>query len=902
MPAYNNMPYDKLLFDNLRLVSYRTGNAPLTNEGLVTAMTMNENLKSLGYTLNPQDLIRIAQSPSADEVYEKVKGMMSSVNAKPMYPDFPTQVMEMDEAQFRMHQMIHYFSTYDLEAMTGIEISKGWLPAEAGLVSDTEKTKEDTTLLRAKVLGLVAEEEKYTKPFESILAKRERMTDGEREIVKQCAESGKLSLKKKIRVPFKENLRDTFMTVAKTGADGTIPRQEAAQALYNICQHPGDVTENLHNYLAKNRYSLRTAEKKMFVSLYDRFTDKSFKDNLIVPRSREKFTKEIFRRIDFTKYTKSHDKAKAVREIGKDRTWEAKARDMITSHDPDAVKFAAQRPGMLIRMTSMALRNGYSEEEIASELSKKSTEISAQTLVSQIYAMRKGPANDQSVGAKKARQALAQELHGIDKAKRALAAEERKKALEREETFGYTIGSVWPGGKVSTPSEKKIDVQTAMQNRSKKLKEKISRIDEKEAERIKERNSTYAAQNRIFTAVLKDRLEKISTGLEGKTVYIDTLYDIGKMPLDPAHKKMSQGYLPPAVVKIPEGIDRIRCFVYWNDRHRVDLDLHAYAKSEDGKQMHVGWDADFRNSGVCSSGDITHSNAAEYIDVDLNKAREMVVDLQLHSYTGEHFLDIDTCFAGIMAVDQIGKEVKLYDPKNCFASMDITNNSTNISVAELDTKERTISFSCKDKERGFSEKEQLPPFSIKDYVKILVEAGGGKFTEDPEKADVIITLTKPASEKEISLIDNNYFFEAEPEEKENLVERAQGQEEERWENKPDPGFVLETDFTRAYITKDAHEAAARMFNKDDGRAVAVMDADTGKVYVADKENTNGVLIKGKSLAKVVMGIEETAELKDYMRVMELYSLRQELRKSIDEAKERLGIGADGKDTRNLSIE
>ena len=93
-----------------------------------------------------------------------------------------------------------------------------------------------------------------------------------------------------------------------------------------------------------------------------------------------------------------------------------------------------------------------------------------------------------------------------------------------------------------------------------------------------------------------------------------------------------------------------------------------------------------------------------------------------------------------------------------------------------------------------------------------------------------------------------------------------------------------------------------MFNKDDGRAVAVMDADTGKVYVADKENTNGVLIKGKSLAKVVMGIEETAELKDYMRVMELYSLRQDLKKSIDEAKERLGIGSDGKDTRNLSIE
>jgi hypothetical protein len=377
------------------------------------------------------------------------------------------------------------------------------------------------------------------------------------------------------------------------------------------------------------------------------------------------------------------------------------------------------------------------------------------------------------------------------------------------------------------------------------------------------------------------------------------------MDIDPSKKSLDQKYLPSrAAMKIPEDAKRVRCFVYWNDRHSIDLDLHANAVDERGREIHVGWNGGYNESGIVHSGDITHSNAAEYIDIDLEQAGNMTVDLRLHSYSGVPFNKIEKCYVGLMAVDRIGEKVKLYDPKNCFDSMDITNDSTNIRIGKLDTKERTLYFSTEDlnKSREWSGEIPDPEFSLREYLEILVEAQGGTITEDPEKADVVLTLTKPASEKEVSLIDNNYFFEAGLRKKENLVERAQGQEEERWEKKPDPGFVLETDFTRVYITKDAREAAARMFNKDDGRAVAVMDADTGKVYVADKENIGGVLIKGKGLAKVVMGIEETAELKDYMRVMELHSLRQDLRRSIDEAKERLGIGSDGKDTRDPSIE
>lgn len=883
MPAYTEMLYDKLLLDGLRLVSYTPGRGPLTNEGLARAMTMNENLKTLGYTLTPQDIIRIAQTPSADGLYEHVRGLMSDVAAKPMYPDFPTQVMEIDEAQYRMHQMVHYFSTYGLEMLTGTEIAKGWLPAEAGLVSDTEKTQEDTTLLSAKAVELVPEESKYDKPFRDILAKRERMTDMEREIVKRCAESGTISFDSRISVPFKENLKDTFMFLAQAGADGKITRQQASRALFNICQHPGDVTENLHHYLAAHRYSLRTSEKKMFSSLYDMYSDRAFSENLIVSRGRVAFTKEIFRHISFTRYTRSSEKEKAVKEIGKEKTWEAKARDMIASRNPDAIRFAAQRPGMLIRMTSMALRNGYSEQEIVRELSKKSTEISAQTLVSQIYAARKGPTDARSVGAEKTEKALNRAITGMKKAEAVLAAKERRK--EKERPFGYTLGSVWPGEKKGAGPEEGSSARMALSGRREKLEEKKDRADRKERERIEERNNTYAAQDRIFTAVLRDRLEKVDTGLEGKTVCLDTLYDLGRMPLDPVHKKMSQGYLPPAVMKIPEGVDRIRCFVYWNDKRRVDLDLHAYSKGKDGERAHVGWNSDFRNGGICMSGDITHSNAAEYIDVDLKVAKAGVIDLQLTSFTGDHFFDIDTCFTGIMAVDQIGENVKLYDPKNCFASLDITNDSTNISIAELDTEARTISFSCVDKERGFSEEApRLPAFSVKDYVELLVEAGGGKFTDDPEKADVIITLTKPMSEKEMSLIDCNYGFEAVlAEGKEKVVERLPQETEQDLEEVP----TFERDSVVVLMTENAPEIVKAAYAEDPNKTAVAVNPRTGDIYVADSENPDGILIKEKNLVKYVLGVEQQRGDGSFEQAFSLFEMGNELRAFEAEAREQL---------------
>ena len=147
-----NISFDELVFSELRVIPVLIAEKEVTDEKLARALTINEELKALGYTLKPADIIQLSKlgTEALSAFLNKFKRLIGQVNAKPMYPNFPTQVLEMDEAVFRFHQMIHYFTTYGIELLTGEPVTKGWLPE----VEDTEKTVDDATLLNAKVTAL----------------------------------------------------------------------------------------------------------------------------------------------------------------------------------------------------------------------------------------------------------------------------------------------------------------------------------------------------------------------------------------------------------------------------------------------------------------------------------------------------------------------------------------------------------------------------------------------------------------------------------------------------------------------------------------------------------------------------------------------------------------------------
>ena len=175
--------FRKNLFSELRLIILPAGEDHPDDTALQEALTMNENLRTeTGYIFQPRDLIRIAWRHASAEIYADIKAMIPEVKSAPMYPDFPNQVMAMDEAVFRLHQMIHYFSTYGLEYLFDKEVSRGWLPE----MTETPKTETDRSLLEAKVLSLTEEDGLYRQVYEQILMRRERMTAPEKELVEEC--------------------------------------------------------------------------------------------------------------------------------------------------------------------------------------------------------------------------------------------------------------------------------------------------------------------------------------------------------------------------------------------------------------------------------------------------------------------------------------------------------------------------------------------------------------------------------------------------------------------------------------------------------------------------------------------------------------------------------------------
>ena len=247
------LSFHKLLLSELRMVTYRPGNPEgLKDELLCKAVTLNENLRSMGFVLKPDDLLRLAASPSLEGFFEAFRALVPEVTAKPMYPGFPQQVMEMSEAEFRLHQMMHYFSTYDVELLLGKEVKQGWLPEYDG----PERTEKDIALMECRVLALVAEADAPIEVLKVLLGRRERLTNPELELALECAAACVPEQMQNLKVRFKENLDLLFPRLMRE-----TDRVVALAALHAVCAHAGDVMRCAADYLRERRYHLSTSKK-----------------------------------------------------------------------------------------------------------------------------------------------------------------------------------------------------------------------------------------------------------------------------------------------------------------------------------------------------------------------------------------------------------------------------------------------------------------------------------------------------------------------------------------------------------------------------------------------------------------------------------------------------------------
>ncbi|MCR5066590.1 MAG: hypothetical protein K6A14_00840 [Erysipelotrichaceae bacterium] len=656
--------YRKNLLEQLRLAVYEKPCHELTDERLQKAVTVNAELQNLGYSLTAQGIAQLAGSDSLESFYADFRQLIPNITVKPMYPDFPTQVINMEEAQFRFHQYTHYLSTYGIEELAAFfgqnyQVKKGWLPE----VEDTEKTESDEALLKAKTIELILPEDAYRLPVEKLLNKGERLTAQELEIIREAL--GHLDVASlEYDIPFKQNMMPVFYELFRLKDNEVF--QKAASAL---CQHTGDVLKCLDYVLTHCKYHFTSAQKNRLVSLIESYPVEDWKANVILSNKKARRTVKVLEYLSYNRFSRSEGHKEVVRALrnGELTSWEGQVKAMLAKGDEGVLDFVAQRPGMLLRWTNWLISLGLDRQEIKAKLLERAEDLSTRTLI--------------------------------------FATTQLGRSVESFKTF------------------------------------------------------------EVLRDVLAAKLKLLETPLAGKKVFVDE----GR--LDLAHSMLlakgdEAGYVRNGLAyKIPEEVDYIRFFVYWNDEGRVDIDLHASGSTRDHQELEIGWNTDYKNDFCVHSGDITHSDAAEYIDMKMSsKINEIQFNINL--YTGKPTFDqIDKCFVGLMAVKKIGTNVKLYDPKNCFFYNDIRSKTRTLNYGYVNAAKRYLCLDGTVSERQWME----GAYSVKDhttsllnlesYLEMLLKAQGAQAVKEREESDLVLVMEKPENENEISLIDHDFFID-----------------------------------------------------------------------------------------------------------------------------------------------
>lgn len=690
--------FERELFTSLRVVAIKGNDNRdfLCDRTVCEALEANQYLiDHFGITMNPRGIVAVAKNNAAEALIKKVheifelEGKMA--RAKAMYN--PEEVRDISELQYRMHQMIHYFSTYGIEDLTDSEVMHGWLPAENGVTEDAEKIEEDDALVEATVFDIIYDSEKYAYTYKKIVGHNNRATIGEQYLLEMAFKHLDLDVIRNTKVRFKEN--STILFKLAMDIDD---REKRLAILQAICQNSGDALKGIHSYLKLNKWHLSTSKKRTLVKLLESYKPADLENNLMYSSKRREKNLVLLQYLDFNTYSRSAEHAEVVRALrnGELTSFEGEFKGLLgAGKRNEALALMATRPGMVIRSLNYLLKNGISEGAIINALEGKAGSLSLQTLV------------------------------------------------ENLNKFA-----------------------------SANLKENL--VDNQES------------LVRITKALIKANLAGKETPLKEKKVFIDYGQFAPENSVIRFNSKSGDSDFVASglAVKLPLGdTSCYRTFLYWEDAinpeaprynawtdesgTRVDMDLHAFALDKNGNPIHVGWNSDFRSKGIVMSGDVTHSHpyGCEYIDVDRNADVKHVL-ISFHSFTGQTFDNVRNLHVGILPVSKLGlKSTKsLYSVKNCIYNHDIKSHQTAMGYAVINFEEGYLKFIGDEREFSFgysrNDFEGLideTAFSLQEYIDILVDAQNAILVDSPEDADCILKLTKASSEKEISLIDENYF-------------------------------------------------------------------------------------------------------------------------------------------------
>lgn len=350
-------------------VFFEPGNSKHSVE---TMASLVKNIESIGFSLSPELILRLQTLDDSAflSAYlfltsnaQKLVGANKSY--KPMYPNFPQQVMDMSDANLWWNSFFHYSS--DGEWMPEYEVE--------GRTPSTIVLKKPTTIS----LGSVEEFEKMIK---NIIGSGTSISDSDKNDVKEVLTKESISNYLPEQIPFKENLTFVGGIVYNLGLDVSIISSKfntATDALrLAVAMNDGDVSLSENTKFKKMKRSAR----KFILSAVE--SQKNIAEDMLRNKMSWIRLGEILHPGEFsTRFPKTFAAFKTIRNSEKIETFAGNVESAIKESDVrKVVKNLKSRPGEFARRLDQVLRMDSNETDfVLAEFEKVCEKISSPVLL-----------------------------------------------------------------------------------------------------------------------------------------------------------------------------------------------------------------------------------------------------------------------------------------------------------------------------------------------------------------------------------------------------------------------------------------------------------------------------------------------------------------------------------------
>ena len=334
-----------------------------------------KNIESLGYTFSSEllDIISTLSLKDMTVFYNKIikdlKQMVgANVKYKPMYPNFPSQVMNMSETELYFNAMMHYFGDW-----VGLRI----LPK-----SKKEKREELKDEINLKIINLGTEED-FNSIFKNLVSAKTSISETDKEDISWFIRKYKNSVLDMMPndIPFKENIAlitgeflENNLNVDAFFANNV----KTATDILRIAAYLSDGDVSLAKNTKFKKFSRK--ERRMLLSALENCKD--ITEDMLRYGERWKRLGERLHPFEYKSNVNTHKSFKVLFNKEKFSTFSSKVEIALQNNNmEEAANLLKNRPGEFARRLDNLVRSVDNSDNIIKAFKEISDKVSSQVLL-----------------------------------------------------------------------------------------------------------------------------------------------------------------------------------------------------------------------------------------------------------------------------------------------------------------------------------------------------------------------------------------------------------------------------------------------------------------------------------------------------------------------------------------